>query len=169
MKERLAQTIQATNTFKELAQLQENGRLRGLLTAELQAAIDGRSGELGRRLVREQTGLKVDDLSPAEEKIIRAVSEYVGIKKRQGRYASRTLLQLKNRGLLGAAEAAVSKTKPTQGFTALADANLEELSYERIVVDHPDEFSARAVWYSRRTLGLPNDTGKPPANSIAKG
>ena len=34
-------------------------------------------------------------------------------------------------------------------------------------MDHPDEFSARAQWYARRTLGLPNDSTKPPAKSIS--
>ncbi len=76
--------------------------------------------------------------------------------------------QLRNWGLIGAAEAAVSRAKPTQGFQALADANLADLSYEQIIVDHPDEFSPRALWFSRRTLGLPNDTDRPPAQAFAQ-
>ena len=94
---------------------------------------------------------------------MRAASEYAGIQKRLGNPATRTFSQLKNRGLIGAAEVSVMKSRPTQGFTALEDADLAELSYEQIIVDHPEEFSLRAQWYSRRALGLPNNTDKPPA------
>ena len=48
------------------------------------------------------------------------------------------------------------------GFTALAEADKEELSYEQIILDHPSEFSPRALWYARRTLGQPNDSLRPP-------
>jgi predicted HNH restriction endonuclease len=113
--------------------------------------------------VAEKTGLALDDLSPAEEKIIHAASEYAGIQRRQGIPTTRTFSQLKNRGLLAAAETSVMKLKPTQGFEALADADLADLSYEQIIVDHPEEFSARAQWYARRTLGIPNESEKPPA------
>jgi hypothetical protein len=52
-------------------------------------------------------------------------------------------------------------------FRTLAEADLGDLSYEQIVLDHPDEFSPRAIWFSRRTLGLPNDSAKPPAKAIS--
>jgi hypothetical protein len=38
------------------------------------------------------------DLSPAEEKFVQAVAEYVGVMKREGKDATRTFLQLRNRG-----------------------------------------------------------------------
>ena len=69
-------------------------------------AIKARSTELGRALVRERTGLDLTDFTPAEEKILEAVSEYVGVMKRQGKDATRTFIQLRNRGLTDAAEAA---------------------------------------------------------------
>jgi len=71
---------------------------------------------------------------------------------------------LANRGFIEAAEVAVSKLKPTQGFEVLEEADLSALSFEQIIVDHPDEFSPRARWFARRTLGLPNDSEKPPAS-----
>ena len=67
--------------------------------------------------------------------------------------------------MVEAAEVAVSKRKPTQGFKTLHDENLDDLSYEQIIVDHPEEFSPRALWYARRTLGLPNETDKPPSRA----
>lgn len=44
----------------------------------------------------------------------------------------------------------------------LVEADLTDLSYKQIVLDHPEEFSARAIWYANRTLGLGNATEKPP-------
>jgi hypothetical protein len=74
-------------------------------------------------------------------------------------------MQIRDHGMIGAAEAAVSKATTTLGFQTLTDAGLSELSYEQIVADHPEEFSARAVWYSRRTLRLPNVSSLPPTQA----
>ena len=41
---------------------------------------------------------------------------------------------------------------------------MRALSFEQIIEDHTDEFSERAQWYARRTLGLPNALEKPPAD-----
>ena len=87
------------------------------------------------------------------------------MKKREGSNANRTLSQIAEHGLLGAAERSVAKSSPTIGYQALADADHSELTYEQIVIDHPDEFSPRAVWFSRRALGLENSTEKPPARA----
>jgi hypothetical protein len=164
--ERLSRIIRNISTFEDLAQFEKNADQRGALDADLRDAIRTRSAELGRTLITQRTGLDLSELSPAEEKIVQAVSEYVGVMKREGKDATRTFIQLKNRGFIGAAETAVAKLKPTQGFLTLADADLEELSYEQIIVDYPDEFSARAQWYSRRTLGLTNETDKPPGRVV---
>jgi predicted HNH restriction endonuclease/predicted RNA-binding protein with PUA-like domain len=164
--EHLARIIRNTSTFEGLAQLERNADQRKALDADLREAIKSRSAELGRTLITQRTGIDLSELSPAEEKIVQAVSEYVGVMKREGKDATRTFLQLKNRGLIDAAETAVAKLRPTQGYQTLAEADLENLSYEQIIVDHPEEFSARALWYARRTLGLPNETDKPPARSI---
>lgn len=167
MEERIARIIGNAASIEDLRQFEQNARGRGALTDEMKDAIKTRSTALARGLVAELTGLDLTDLTPAEEKIVQAVSEYVGIKKRAGSNANRTLSQIRNRGLIGAAEESVAKSKPTQGFTELADADLEELSYEQIVIDHPEEFSARALWFSRRTRGLPNHSEKPPAKGAS--
>ena len=73
------------------------------------------------------------------------MSEYLAIKQREGSNANRTLDQLRNRGLIEAAETAVSKSRPTQGYETLHREDLDDLSYEQIVIDHPEEFSARAM------------------------
>jgi predicted RNA-binding protein with PUA-like domain len=167
MEERIARIIRNIGSLDDLARFETNARNRNALTDEVKDAIRARSGDLGRALVLERTGLDLTDLSPAEEKIVEAVSEYVGVQKREGKNANRTLDRLRNRGLIDAAETSVSRSKPTQGFQTLADADLMDLSYEQIVLDHPEEFSPRAIWYARQTLGLPNDSAKPPAKAIS--
>lgn len=164
MDEKLARTIANLKDWGELASFESNARSKDRLTDEVSDELKKRSIELAKTFVAEKTGLDLAHLSPAEEKIVQAVGEYVAIMKRKGKYPSRTLEQLKNRGLLGAAENAVSRGTPTQGYQSLADESKEELSYEKIVIDHPEEFSSRAVWYARRTLGLPNDSDVAPAD-----
>jgi predicted RNA-binding protein with PUA-like domain len=115
-----------------------------------------------RILIAEKTDLDLTNLSPAEEKIVEAAAKYVALQRQRRKSAARMLKQLRNRGLKGAAEVAVSKSKPTQGFQALSLADLGRHTYEQIIVDHPEEFSERAKWFARRTLGLPNDSTKPP-------
>ncbi|KQT60193.1 hypothetical protein ASG52_18950 [Methylobacterium sp. Leaf456] len=132
----------------------------------MSAAIHARTGELGRKLIADRTGLDLSELSPAEEKIVQAISVYAGMKKREGSNANRAIGQIERQGLLGAAEISVMSGKPTMGYEALAAANHAELTYEQIVVDHPEEFSPRALWFARRTLKLPNDNAKPPAKAI---
>ena len=113
-----------------------------------------------------KTGTTLDNLSKAESKIVRAAGTYVGLtRKYQGTNAAYTIRQLINRGLRGAAESSVCKAVPTKGFQALKGHHLDSLSYERIIYDHPEEFSERALWYARRTLKLPNETTRPPPSS----
>jgi predicted HNH restriction endonuclease len=163
LEERLQKTIASTPGWPELKELEKNIKNKGALTEEVQRALRRRSTELAIPFIQERTGLDLSSLSPAERKIVEAVGEYVGILREQGKYPGRTLEQLKNRNLLGAVEIAVAKKRPTQGYQILADANLEELSYEQIVVGHVEEFSPRALWFSRRTLGLASRWQDPPA------
>lgn len=161
----IARTIQSISNWDDLRQFEVNARARDRLTDEITDAIKVRAAELGRALIAEKTGLDMTELSPAESKIVQAVSEYVAVMRQQGKYPQRTFDQLRNRGLIDAAESAVCRAKPTQGFQVLVDADLEDLSYEQIVVDHPDEFSPRALWFSRRTLGLENQSDSAPAST----
>lgn len=161
--ERLERTIDRIASWPELKQLEKNIKNRGALNTSVEAALSRRSTKLGIDYILRETGLSGAPLSEAEQKIIAAIGEYAAILRREGKYPGRTLQQIKRRGLLDAAEISVSKKKPTRGYEVLADADLEDLSYERIVLDHPSEFSARAVWYSRQTLGFENDSEKPPA------
>lgn len=163
MEEKTARIIAGLRDWKECQAFTKNAVAMDRLTPEVKAALDRRSVELGRELVARKTGLDLSSLSAAEEKIVLAVSQYVALKELQSSHATRTFDQLSNRGLRGAAESAVCRGSPTEGFRTLAEANHSDISYEQIVVDHPNEFSDRAIWYSRRALGLPNALSTPPA------
>ncbi|WP_420210830.1 hypothetical protein ACN8ZM_06895 [Burkholderia aenigmatica] len=163
MDEKISRTIQNLGSWDELRLFSENAKHDERLTPEVKHALDRRAVELARVLVAQRTGLNLLNLSPAEEKIVQAVSRYVAIKTTQGSQAPRTFNQLRNRGLIGAAEDAVCRNRPTEGFKTLEEANEKGVTYEHIVVSHPEEFSARALWYSQRTLGQPNKWSKPPA------
>ncbi len=158
------ETIGKTVDFEKLDILEQNIRKNDALSADVESALRGQYASLGRELVASRTNLDMDDLSDAEEKIVEAVARYVGLQKREGKTANRTFRMIANRGLIEAAEISVMKSKPTQGFEVLEEADLEELSFEQIIVDHPDDFSPRALWYARKTLGIPNDSEKPPAS-----
>ncbi|NTI62366.1 hypothetical protein G6L85_12710 [Agrobacterium rhizogenes] len=163
MNEQINRALRTVKDFKALTQLEENVRKRVVFDDEVEAAFKEQGAHIARDIIARRTELDLTKLTPAEEKIVRAVSEYLAIKRRGGSDAGYTLRQLRNRGLIESAEAAVSKSKPTQGFETLRDEDLDELSYEQIVIDHPEEFSPRALWYARRTLGRSNDSEKPPA------
>lgn len=158
------ENIANASDFQKLEVLETNIRNGDALTPEVKRALKAKYAELGRTLVAQRTGHDLEDLSPAEEKIVEAVARYVGLQKRDGKTANRTFPMLARRGLIESAEASVCRSIPTQGYDALESADLEGLSFERIIVDHPEEFSPRALWYARKTLGLPNDSDKPPAS-----
>jgi hypothetical protein len=162
MEDRIRRNIASSASWKELDQIEANIKEKGFLSDAIVTAINARSNELGLAYIVENTGIDPSDLSPAEHQIVLAISEYGAILKRQGKTPTYTLRQIRRLGLIGAAETAVCHTTPTQGFQVLADADLKDLSYERIILDHADEFSPRALWYARRTLGLSNITEKAP-------
>lgn len=164
----LQRTVNSVMSWEELAQLELNAKSRGRLSEEFQAALRQRSTELAIPYIEQRTGLDLSSLSPAERKIVGAVGRYVGLMREQKKHPQRTLEQLQNRTLIGAAEVAVAKSRPTQGYETLVDANLEDLSYEQIIVDHPEEFTPRAQWFSRRTLGLPNRWTEAPTSADSK-
>lgn len=162
MDERISRSLKVIEDFKGLIQLEKNVRERVVFDEETAVAFKERGEFIARRMISERTGLDLSELTRGEEKIVRAVSEYLAIKQREGSNANRTLDQLRNRGFIEAAETAVSTSKPTQGYETLHREDLDDLSYEQIVIDHPEEFSPRALWYARRTLGLANASEKPP-------
>lgn len=168
MDEGLSRIIKSTQDWPGLRQLEINIKSKGRLNDEVRAALRSRSTELAIPYIQERTGLALSSLTAAQQKIVAAVGEYVGLMRVQGKYPTRTLEQLANRSLIGAAEVSVSKARRTRGYETLVEANLEDLSYEQIIIDHPDEFTPRALWFARKTLGQPNRWTDAPADASGK-
>jgi predicted HNH restriction endonuclease len=162
MEETIKKIISGISSWDELRNFEINARERGRFDDELAVAVAVRTSQLGRALVARHTNLDLSELNAAEAKIVDAVAAYVGIKKAKGSHPEYTFRQIRNRGLLGAAEAAVCRSTPTEGFQTLVEEDLGEISYEQIVLEHPEFFSTRAAWYARRALGLENETPRPP-------
>ena len=161
MDDRFLKGLASTRDFSSLEQFEANAQRLGYTGEEERAAIKSRWALFGRNRLSERIGLDLSNLTPAEERIVQVVSEFIGIRTRQGKSFNRTIQQLQNRGLIGAAESAVQQAKPTQGFETLKEEDREDLSYEKIILDYPEEFSSRARWYARRTLGLPMEGPRP--------
>lgn len=160
--------IRQMETDEKLSRLETNIRTQGKLTSEVEKALRAQATVIGREMIAARTGLDLSELTTAEEKIVQTVSEYVGLQGRKGTNASRTLSQIQNLGLIDAVETSVLKSNTPAGFEVLNEADRPDLSYENIVVEHAEEFSARALWYARRNLDLPNETEKPPASLVGK-
>lgn len=145
----LLTVIAGVADLKGLGTLERRIGERNVGTPEIAVAIDAKYAEFGRIMVEQKTGLDLSDLSPAEVKIVNATGRYVALQKRDGKNAEYTFRILRNRGLIEAAEVTVARSKVTPGFEVLDAADLKSLSFEQIIVDHPDEFSAPAQWYAR--------------------
>jgi hypothetical protein len=164
MSERVANAVAKAKSWDDLLRVERNIETNGLLDADAKAILRRKATQFGRDYLIQRAKLDSESLTDAESRILDVIGEYWALQKRAGKPISRTITQITNRGLLEAAEASVCRNRPTLGFQNLTDAGLDELSYEQIVVDYPEEFSPRAVWFARKTLGLPNATEKPPAS-----
>ena len=147
--------------FAGLVKFERSATRENFITTELAEAIKARSEALGRQLLIERTGLDLSILTPAEERIVDAVIEYIILLKRQRKYPGRTLQGLRKHGLIEAVEITIKRAK--QGYQTLRDVNRRDISYEQIVLDYPEEFSSRAAWRAGRTLGRPNTSRRSPA------
>jgi hypothetical protein len=81
--------------YENLRTLEKNIVSSGAMDPEIEAAIKRQYGVIARGAVAERTGIDLSNLSPAEERIVLAVAEYVGLLKRDRKDASRTFQQLK--------------------------------------------------------------------------
>ena len=90
MDEQINRSLKSVKDFKGLAQLETNVRGRGAFYGEVAVAFTERAEIIAREVIEQRTGLDLSQLTPAEEKIVRAVSEYLAIKQRDGSDSTRT-------------------------------------------------------------------------------
>jgi len=104
--------------------------------------------------------------SAAEREALEAVYAYERVlSQKRGKKirASRTWQMIERHGLVGAVERAVSRRDDPSGYLALAEMGMQDLSFEAVVVRHPEVFSKEAI--SRSTDRLRKwgtaGTGRP--------
>ena len=166
MDQNVGHIINNLKSFDELRQFEVNARKLNSLDSDVETALSARAASLGREVVAQATGLDLTNLSAAEERIVRAVAVYAGVKKRKGTNANRTFGLIRRIGLLDTAERTVTKSQATMGFETLEAENQGDLSFEQIIADHPDEFSDRAIWFARKRLRVATGSETPPASGI---
>jgi hypothetical protein len=84
----------------------------------------------------------------AEQECLRAIYAYEELlTKKNGRRtkASRTWQMIHRHGILPAAERAVNREAPTQGYKALIEMGLQEYAFEAVILRYPKLFSPEAV------------------------
>ena len=67
--------------------------------------------------------------------------------------ATRTWRMVNKYGLIGTVEKVITDRKETQGYSTLNELGLIEFSFESVVLNHPDVFSAEAVDVATQRLG----------------
>ena len=97
-KETLIARVAGMTADENLRTLEKNIVSGDAMSPEVETAIKHQYGVIARGLISVKTGIDLNDLSPAEERIVLAVAEYVGLMKKHRKTASRTLQQLKNLG-----------------------------------------------------------------------
>jgi len=163
MDEKVKRYISNVKDWQGLKQQEHNLAVIGKLDSDAAAAIDAQAVYIAEAEVIDYLAEDALSLDDVDRRIIQVIAQYLAIKRRQGSNAGRTLKQARDLGLIGAVEESVCKSKHTPGYAVLLEEDRQDLTYEQIVVDFPQAFSARAQWYARRTLGLPNANEKPPA------
>lgn len=108
-----------------------------------------------RRRAVELQALAHGAQSAAERESLAAVYAYERtLTKKKGKKvrASRTWQMIDRHGIIGAVERAVNRPADPVGYTALAEMGLQDLSFESVVLRHPDVFSPEAVARSYERL-----------------
>ena len=118
--------------------------------------------ELAREALRRAVQLRADARAKTlglngtvEREALQAVCAYEEVlSKKNGKRtaASRTWQMIKRRGIIGAIERAVNRQTDASGYLALAEMKMQDITFEAVVLRHPDHFSAEAVERSAERL-----------------
>lgn len=94
-------------------------------------------------------------VSTAEEEALQAVYAYEEtLSRKNGKRtrATRTWQMIERHGILPAVERVVNRDAETVGFTALAEMDMMDFTFESVILRHPQHFSNEVVEKSRRRL-----------------
>jgi hypothetical protein len=127
----------ARNVQKDHPALAQEARRRAI---ELRA--DARAKSLGLN-------------GPVEKEALQAIYAYEEVlSKKNGKRtaASRTWQMVKRHGIIGAVERAVNRATDASGYLALAEMKMQDITFEAVVLRHPDHFNTEAVQRSTERL-----------------
>jgi hypothetical protein len=136
--------IKKLKTPAECIQLAKNVRERNPNLArearrravELRAISHGQSNELELELL----------------KAVYAYEEVLTEKNKRTTRASRTWQMITRHGIIGAAERAVNRKIEPTGYTVLIEMGMPDLTFESVIVRHPDAFSQEVVSRAKARL-----------------
>jgi hypothetical protein len=127
----------ARNVQKDHPELAQEARRRALeLRADAHAKTLGLNG-------------------PVEKEALQAIYAFEEVlSKKNGKrtHASGTWQMVKRHGIIGAVERAVNRPTDASGYLALAEMKMQDITFEAVVLRHPDRFSAEAVQRSAERL-----------------
>ena len=133
MDERVAR-LKTPDECKQLA-LNVQDRLPDLARAARRRAVELQAAAHGAASAAEREALE------AVYAYERVLSQKRGKKIR----ASRTWQMIERRGIVGAVERAVRRRDNPSGYLALVKMGMQDLSFEAVVVRHPEVFSKEAI------------------------
>jgi hypothetical protein len=92
---------------------------------------------------------------PVEREALQAIYAYEEVlSKKNGKptHASRTWQMVTRHGIIGTVERAVNRRTDASGYLALVEMQMQDITFESVVLRHPDDFSADAVRCSEERL-----------------
>lgn len=114
--------------------------------------------EIARQARRRAVELRADAEganSEAERDALRAVHAFEEVRSQDAGKrvrASRTRQSFQRNGILKTVENVVSRNKPTEGYSALVEAGLDDYTFEAVVLRHPSQFSEEAIEQAKRRV-----------------
>jgi hypothetical protein len=86
-------------------------------------------------------------------KALYAYEEVLSEKNKRRTRATRTWQMIDRHGIIGAAERAVNRKIEATGYKVLVVMGLHDLTFEAVIVRHPDKFSQEVVARAKERLG----------------
>jgi hypothetical protein len=85
-------------------------------------------------------------------KALYAYEEVLSEKNKRRTRATRTWQMIDRHGIIGAAERAVNRKIEAMGYKVLVAMGLHDLTFEAVIVRHPDKFSQEVVAHAKARL-----------------
>jgi len=125
---------------------------------QLAINVQDRNPDLAREARRRAVELRAAShgiKSAVELALLKAVYAYEEVlseKHKRRTRATYTWRMIDRRGIIAAAERAVNKKSEAKGYKLLVEMGLHDLTFEAVIVSHPDKFSQEVVARAKARL-----------------